>query len=408
METTRVIPVLCLIWIGGFAAGCTAADVTPDTPIEDLPMFSLEEELRIGSMEDPDIGFTRIGDVWVSPTGEVYVSEARELEVRAYHADGRLLRTYGREGEGPGEFRSIQGFGVVGDTLWISDSRLNRTTLFSLDGALLETVTAVLQVPIGEEMGFPLTVPVFPHALRSDGLIESMFVGRIYPNLPDSVAEVPRVLFDRDGRVVDTLEMVQTRVSRPAQVLQFGNRTSYVYLDPPAPDSGTYEVELDSGTFAIRWFVDGEPATGALRVVRRGPSGDTLFQEALRYDPRRVSSSYLDSLAASRARGSQTGRDSVRLFNAYRSATQLPEYHRPVRLPNAVGNGVVWTKLDPDDRDGNQWLFFLEQEEMLGVLDLPPGATVKWTDGGQIWLAQRDSFDVPWLVNYRIVTPRTR
>jgi hypothetical protein len=142
-------------------------------------------------------------------------------------------------------------------------------------------------------------------------------------------------------------------------------------------------------------------------MVHRGPGGDTLFQKALRYDPRPVSSRYLDSLAASRARGPNV-RDSLRFFDAYRSAIQFPEHHRPVRPPITVGSGAVWTKLDPDDQDANRWLFFLDREQVLGVLDLPAGATIRWTDGDDIWLSEPDAFDVPWLVRYRIVTPRSR
>jgi hypothetical protein len=66
-------------------------------------------------------------------------------------------------------------------------------------------------------------------------------------------------------------------------------------------------------------------------------------------------------------------------------------------------------KLDPDDSGANRWLVFFEQEEMLGILDLPLGATREWTDGHDVWLAVHDAFDVPWLVRYRIVelSPRS-
>jgi hypothetical protein len=62
-------------------------------------------------------------------------------------------------------------------------------------------------------------------------------------------------------------------------------------------------------------------------------------------------------------------------------------------------------KLDPDEAAANRWLVFLEQEEVLGILNLPAGATRKWTDGDVVWLAERDAFDVPWLVRYRFVRP---
>ena len=72
----------------------------PATQVEDLPELTLQAELRIGSLDDPALGFTSIGDVWISPTGEVYVSETRELEIRVFGTDSRLLRTYGRRGDG--------------------------------------------------------------------------------------------------------------------------------------------------------------------------------------------------------------------------------------------------------------------------------------------------------------------
>jgi len=383
---------------------CAAEDTISARHIGDLPELALEEEIRIGSLDDPEVGFTSIGDVWVSPSGQVYVAETRELEIRVYGTDGMLLRTYGREGDGPGEFRAIGGFGVVGDTLWVSDGRLHRTTLFALDGQVLATVTALLEVPIGEEFGRPLTVSVFPHALRSDGLIESIFVRASRANLPDSVAEVPKVRFDMNGEVVDTLEMVRTRVSRTARVLQLGNTRTFIYPDPPASDSGTYQVQLDSGSFAVHWTVDGSPASGSLVAVHRTSAGDTTLT-SLSYDPRPVTEKYLDSLAASRARGRRSRSDSLTLVEAYRSATQLPPHHRPVWPPITVGDRSVWIRLDPGVAVADRWLVFGEEGQVLGTLSLGPGVFPKWSRRDNVWLVERDSFDVPWLVRYRILPP---
>jgi hypothetical protein len=246
-------------------------------------------------------------------------------------------------------------------------------------------------------------VSVFPNALRLDGLIESIFVRAIRANLRDSVVDVPRVLFDRNGQVVDTIEMIRTVVSRPARVLEFGNSRSFVYLDPPAFDSGTYEVELESGSFVVHWSVDGQPASGSLVTLRRGPDGDTTFATTLQYDPRPVTPRYLDSLAASRVRGRRSRSDSLTLFEAYRSAIQLPPHHRPIWPPIAVGEGSVWTRLDPDDLSVNRWLLFREDGHAMGTLSLSLGAFPRWSREDNVWLVERDAFDVPWLVRYRVV-----
>jgi hypothetical protein len=220
---------------------------------------------------------------------------------------------------------------------------------------------------------------------------------------------VPRVLFDRSGNVVDTLEMVRTLVSRPAKVVEFENRRSFVYLEPPARDSGTYQVDLEPGSFLVHWSVEGDPARGSLVAVRVGEGGDTTRTARLEYGARAVTDHYRDSLAASRVRGRLSTSDSLRLFEAYRSAQQLPPHHRPIWPPFVVGEaareGTLWTKLDPDDPGANRWLVFRQDGEPWGTLSLPMGDFPRWSGRDQLWIMERDDFDVPWLVRYRVTTP---
>lgn len=389
-------------------AGCADGDAVSGTPIADLPVLALEEDLRLGSLDDPVVGFSSLGDMWVAPDGEIWVAERQADEIRVYGQTGELLRTYGRSGDGPGEFQYIYAFGLVGDTLWVSDSQLRRTTLFSLDGEVLETVTARVQVSLGEDPMFPgpLTLTVFPHALRPDGRIESDFIGVSYPNLADSMASIPKVLFDLDGEVVDTVEMIERRVSRTAEIVERDNGVSYIYLDPPAQDSGTATLELDDGSFSIHWSAMAGEGAGVMVATRIGPAGDTTFVERLRYDPRPVTDRHLDSLAAQRARGRGGSRsDSLRLFEAARSALQRPDHHRPVRSPTSVGGGIVWMRLDPDLASENRWLVYRDATRELGIVELPVADSfLRSSDGRTVWVMERDDFDVPWLVRYRIGT----
>jgi hypothetical protein len=39
-------------------SACASGDAIQATHIEDLPELALEEELRIGSLDDPEVGFT--------------------------------------------------------------------------------------------------------------------------------------------------------------------------------------------------------------------------------------------------------------------------------------------------------------------------------------------------------------
>jgi hypothetical protein len=73
--------------------------------VEALTPLALHEEARIGSVEDPDYGFSSIRSVHVAPHGGIHVYEGLSREVRVYTSSGELLRAMGSRGEGPGEFR---------------------------------------------------------------------------------------------------------------------------------------------------------------------------------------------------------------------------------------------------------------------------------------------------------------
>lgn len=66
--------------------------------------IELEEAWRRGDADD-DMFFGMPTQVVESPGGEVYVLDAQVSEIHVFTRDGEFLRTIGREGEGPGEFR---------------------------------------------------------------------------------------------------------------------------------------------------------------------------------------------------------------------------------------------------------------------------------------------------------------
>lgn len=66
--------------------------------------WTLEEELRIGSATDegPEL-LGQVRDLAVDPLDRIYVLESQSNEIRVFDADGEHVRTFGREGQGPGE-----------------------------------------------------------------------------------------------------------------------------------------------------------------------------------------------------------------------------------------------------------------------------------------------------------------
>lgn len=74
--------------------------------------IELEELWRVGGYDDEDVLFGVITDIITDSEGNFYMLDSQLSEVQVFSPDGEYLRTIGREGEGPGEFRLA--FNLVG------------------------------------------------------------------------------------------------------------------------------------------------------------------------------------------------------------------------------------------------------------------------------------------------------
>ena len=70
--------------------------------------WRLRETLRLGTRmgNGPEV-FGRIQDIEIDPMGRLWIFEAQTEEMRVFSAEGDFVRTFGRPGEGPGEFGNV-------------------------------------------------------------------------------------------------------------------------------------------------------------------------------------------------------------------------------------------------------------------------------------------------------------
>ncbi len=100
------------------------------------------EVTRIGPADAADPVFL-FGDVWdvsLDGLGRIYVLDRQSNDVRVFDQTGRHVRTLGREGGGPGEFRNPIGldWGPEGN-LWVVDVGNARYTVFDTAGNYLDS-----------------------------------------------------------------------------------------------------------------------------------------------------------------------------------------------------------------------------------------------------------------------------
>lgn len=131
--------VRCCLWI---VASCLVAcgDAEPDagsalatwsadsTPILDIPASTAAGEVAFGAVA----AATRLS------SGHVVMADAYDAVVRFFAPSGALVRTAGRRGAGPNEFRSTSWLGQCGqDSIYVWDRVLARMSVLDREGAIV-------------------------------------------------------------------------------------------------------------------------------------------------------------------------------------------------------------------------------------------------------------------------------
>src|ERR1043166_3530322 len=173
-------------------AGRDAAGQATRTPNPQHGGWILTVEARYGSR--PGTELANPETIAVDGAGTLYVADARPAAVKVFDSDGKLLRTLGREGGGPGEYRRPW-IAARGGLVVIHDPGQSRTTAYDTSGRYLRSWPTFCchqnEVAIDRKGRI-----VIPAALQSP---DAMASGR-----PRRAAYVRYAV---DGRVIDTLRI---------------------------------------------------------------------------------------------------------------------------------------------------------------------------------------------------------
>jgi hypothetical protein len=104
--------------------------------------WNLVPELVIGATEGPEEEtFGALTGLQVDDAGRIYVVDRQTNELRIFGPDGAFVRSVGRTGDGPGEYRNANGLLWIAEgTLAVIDQRGNRYTLLSSEGEYVRSV----------------------------------------------------------------------------------------------------------------------------------------------------------------------------------------------------------------------------------------------------------------------------
>lgn len=102
------------------------------------PPWQLVEVVTIGSRHDSGPAtFGDIAGIDVDAFNRVYVLDRMAQEIRIFEVDGSYVRTLGRRGRGPGEFRAVTGLIFHQNRLWVANQGNGRFSVFDTSGTLV-------------------------------------------------------------------------------------------------------------------------------------------------------------------------------------------------------------------------------------------------------------------------------
>ncbi|NIM51095.1 MAG: hypothetical protein GTO22_17900 [Gemmatimonadales bacterium] len=341
--------------------------------------WRIVEEVRIGATEGT--GPETFGDIQllrIDPAGRFYVFESQAQELRVFDPSGAHLRTIGREGSGPGEFRMAIGMDWAPDgTLWVLDPRNNRFSIIDTSGTFLGSKPS-----IGGIMSIP-----WPGGFDDGG-----WLYHYAPRPSDNEIGRELVLVRYDTMLVphDTIEMPQYAGEREFFLLQNEN----AYMRTPVPFSPDLEWRL-TRTGEI-WSA----LTGEYRLIQCDAGGDTSRIIVREFDPIPVADADIDSAIA--------GMEWFTRMGGKIDRSKFPGVKPALETFFVDDGGRVWVLpvTAPEDKDRVLDVFDAAGR-YLGRVRLPfrlETYSPPIIRGNMMYAVILDELDVPYVIRARIET----
>lgn len=336
----------------------------------------------------------------LADASSIYVLDPAAVGVHRFDRDGAWQNTFGRKGEGPGEFRRPDAMGWVSDTLWVADPGLNRLSFFDRNGGFFRSIR--FNVHSGRTRAIPrrawgaqiLSVPYFP--LRSTPGVDS----------------IPILVFDENGAVQDTLVWGvsgQVAVSvtiggrngsedRTVSIRHRFDHRSMMAYDP-----------MSRWAYRAKWKV-GSNEREFLELLRIGATGDTTASSRMPLSRAELSESdirtYASELYGTLPEVVRARMSIGELTRAFLEQVATPS--RPsVDAMVASEDGTIWFRQTAQMgvETPQHWVAYQPGWESGAHVVLPVGYSLLSASGGLLWTKSENALGLPTITGWKVSWP---
>jgi hypothetical protein len=345
--------------------------------------LSDEPVLQVGMVDGPaEYVLGNVAGVLGTADGGVLVADGQAKNLRWYDAAGRHVRTVGREGAGPGEFRHVSRLVPYrADTVVVVDWMNRRITFLGGDGTVIRDEST----RTGGETGTD-----DPIAYAPDGSA----ILRARP----ARADVPR------GLARDTFTLRRRSIGSGAYT-ELGSfpGTEAVYMD--AGGGGFSVIARAFGPCAcVVPLADGFVAgTGEIpEMVRYDAQGHP--ERRIRWSGTRRPVTPSD-VSAHRARELASAQDRTwmeQLLGEMDYPQEMPVYANVVA---DAGENLWVRRYDPEPETAAEWWVFTPEGRLLGTVETPAGLRVREIGADHVLGIWLDDLNVQYVRRYALLKP---
>ncbi len=311
-------------------------------------------------IDGEQVSFSYFTHFAASTAGVLAVAQQQDGMVLFFGPNGAQIGSFGRKGEGPGEFRALNELGWVGDTLWILDNRLKRVTFLSARGAFIRSNPVPTSLLPGAglraigELRAPRMLAAFPDGTY---LMRAVRVVEAPAGAGPAVGGVRNALL----KVGQSGEVQRVIVEEPENACRLRTQTAEMIV-PLCPEPIVAVAPNGNRVAILTMKVDGAKSYYSVGVI--GQAGETLFSKRFPVVAEVVPKERRDTILAEMRAGDAVFR---RMLGTMSVARHFP----PVSRLQLAANGDVWVGLpavtgaqrrawhliDSDGRDrGKLWM----------------------------------------------------
>ena len=386
---------------------------------------ALKEEISIGELEgEEEYLFGRVSEVAVARDGSIYVFDDQVPALRKYDANGKYVRTFGRKGQGPGEYLYGGGLGVGADgKVYLWDTGTWRINVYSPAGELVNS----LATPSG--MGANVTFKTSRALIvGADG---ALYVRRSMRRSGQPASELAErdawLKLSATGAVVDTLHIPEVGPQPPLLKAVNNTATSSAQASTGLPYAPRPLAELSPLGYFVTSFPSRYafelPSTGKVLSIRRNVQPEPVTA-AERADARKRVE---ENMKRTQPDWSWNGPDVPKVKSAFDVLAVAADGRIWVPLVrNTAGlGGASFSSMQSGGGGGSRPGSGVQQPQRreqrpadppkpglfdvfepggtyLGQVHVPAGVSLMYRRGDQVWGIARDEFDVARVKRYRI------